>query len=101
MRRSCLPSLLRSTSRVSFALSGMALPAVYQPVPLEDLALYALVAALNFAATLIVIGLTTATLLLSGVLPSREQWQTVADAHGRPGENPASAGVVWIHCMLP
>jgi len=39
----------------AFALSGLALPAVYQPVPLEDLALFALVAALNFVATLIVI----------------------------------------------
>lgn len=39
----------------ALVLSGMALPAVYQPVPLEDLGLFALVAALNFAATLIVI----------------------------------------------
>lgn len=39
----------------AFILSGAALPSVYQPVPLDHLALFALVAALNLAATLIVI----------------------------------------------
>ena len=39
----------------AFVLSGIALPAVYRPVPLDHLALFALVAALNFAASLVVI----------------------------------------------
>ncbi len=39
----------------AFILTGLALPAVYQPVPLDHLALFALVAALNFAAALTVI----------------------------------------------
>ena len=39
----------------AFILSGMALPSVYQPVPIDHLALFALVAAMNFAAALIVI----------------------------------------------
>ncbi|QFS81209.1 EamA-like transporter family protein [Roseivivax sp. THAF40] len=39
----------------AFVLSGMALPAVYKPVPLEHLALFGLVAALNFSAQLTVI----------------------------------------------
>ncbi len=39
----------------AFVLTGLALPAVYVPVPLDHLALFALVAALNFAASLTVI----------------------------------------------
>lgn len=39
----------------AFLLTGAALPAVYQPVPLAHLGLFALVAALNFTATLTVI----------------------------------------------
>jgi drug/metabolite transporter (DMT)-like permease len=39
----------------AFVLSGAALPLVYKPVPLDHLALFALVAALNFLATLTVI----------------------------------------------
>lgn len=39
----------------AFAISGAALPAVYQPVPIGHLGLFALVAALNLAATFVVI----------------------------------------------
>ncbi|QJF51954.1 DMT family transporter [Roseobacter ponti] len=39
----------------AFVLTGAALPSVYIPVPLDHLALFALVAALNFAASLTVI----------------------------------------------
>ena len=39
----------------AFVLSGLALPAVYVPVPIDHLALFALVAAFNFTAALIVI----------------------------------------------
>jgi drug/metabolite transporter (DMT)-like permease len=39
----------------AFLISGALLPTVYQPMPLDHLGLYALVAALNFAATLTVI----------------------------------------------
>lgn len=39
----------------AFLLSGLALPAVYKPVPLDHLALFALVALLNFVASLTVI----------------------------------------------
>lgn len=39
----------------AFVLSGIALPTVYQPVPLDHLMLFALVAALNFVASLTVI----------------------------------------------
>lgn len=39
----------------AFLLMGLALPAVYIPVPIEHMGLFAVVAALNFAATLTVI----------------------------------------------
>lgn len=66
----------------AFALSGMALPAVYQPVPLEDLALYALVAALNFAATLIVIAAFRAgeAAVVSPMNYSQILWATIFGA---------------------
>lgn len=39
----------------AFVLTGLALPAVYVPVPIEHIGLFAVVAAINFAATLTII----------------------------------------------
>lgn len=66
----------------AFVLTGAALPAVYRPVPLDHLALFALVAALNFAATLTVIAAFQAgeAAVVSPMNYSQILWATVFGA---------------------
>ena len=66
----------------AFVLTGLALPAVYIPVPLDHLALFALVAALNFVAMLTVIAAFRAgeAAVVSPMNYSQILWATVFGA---------------------
>lgn len=66
----------------AFVLTGAALPTVYKPVPVDHLALFALVAALNFAASLAVIAAFRAgeAAVVSPMNYSQILWATIFGA---------------------